>query len=167
MKPMTNQKVIKALTKIADANNGILRPMDVVAAAQKPSSVLHPYFEWDEGKAAHQYRLSQARDLIQVTVEYLPQSNKQPYRVFVSLTPDRKMLGGGYRHLSAVLEDESMRGTFLLDALNEMELFQKKYHSLEELASVFTEMKKVSEMVETQRHRKSSPTQHIVARVSS
>lgn len=36
----------------------------VVQEAKKPSSPLHPLFEWDDGKAAEQWRLHRARNLI-------------------------------------------------------------------------------------------------------
>lgn len=45
-------------------NGGRLTPASVVNAARDPSSPLHAHFEWDESKAAHAYRLDQARALI-------------------------------------------------------------------------------------------------------
>lgn len=37
----------------------------VVADARQPSSPLHKYFEWNNGRAAARFRLEQARDLLQ------------------------------------------------------------------------------------------------------
>jgi hypothetical protein len=37
---------------------------EILDAAASPDSPLHPAFEWDDTKAAHQYRLVQARDLV-------------------------------------------------------------------------------------------------------
>lgn len=43
----------------------VLPPSNVVRAAQNPTSVLHHLFEWDDVKAARQWRLEQARRLIE------------------------------------------------------------------------------------------------------
>lgn len=45
-------------------SDGRLTPDAVVAAASDPQSPLHNRFEWDDSKAAHQFRLEQARTLI-------------------------------------------------------------------------------------------------------
>ena len=44
--------------------HGHLTPDLVVQAAQYEQSPIHSIFEWDDGKAAHQHRLWQARRLI-------------------------------------------------------------------------------------------------------
>lgn len=82
MKPSYNWKM-KGLSKKVDpsiaANElqriqdvyGLITPEIIVNEARDPNSVLHPIFEWDNKKAAHGYRLQQARILlnnIQITV---------------------------------------------------------------------------------------------------
>lgn len=67
------QAIQDRLAKIQAQNNGRLTPDAVVDDARDPRSPLHDQFEWDDAKAAHQYRLEQARELIrtvkcQVTV---------------------------------------------------------------------------------------------------
>lgn len=58
------KEIRDALAKIADENGGLLTPDAVVAEAASKSSVLHDLFEWDGKKAAHAWRLDQARTLI-------------------------------------------------------------------------------------------------------
>jgi len=59
------QEAVKlALADIASENNGLLTPDAVVAAAKDKDSVLHDYFQWDGKKAAHAWRIEQARTLI-------------------------------------------------------------------------------------------------------
>lgn len=51
---------------------GPLTAERVLQEASKPGSALHRFFEWDDQKAAHQYRLTQARQLlrsIEVVIE--------------------------------------------------------------------------------------------------
>lgn len=62
---ITDPDVIEAISLIAkDDPDGLVQPEQVVEAAQDLDSPLHSFFEWDEGAAAHQYRLVQARGLI-------------------------------------------------------------------------------------------------------
>ncbi len=63
---ITNQaEIAEALRRIGkDDPDGLVRPEAVVEAARDEASPLHPYFEWDDTEAAHQYRLVQARKLI-------------------------------------------------------------------------------------------------------
>ena len=61
---MRNAEIKAALEKIAAANDGILRPRDVVAAARDKKSPLHGRFEWSNDKAAEAWREEQARRLI-------------------------------------------------------------------------------------------------------
>jgi len=55
--------VLRAMEEL-ETPEGTLTPELVVGAAAKEESPLHRHFEWDDGKAAHQHRLEQARSLI-------------------------------------------------------------------------------------------------------
>lgn len=48
-----------------------LQASTVVEEATPEDSVLHPLFEWNDSKAAHQHRLSQARKLIKKANEHM------------------------------------------------------------------------------------------------
>lgn len=64
MRALSNEDKKKALEEIAAANGGQMSAELVVKAASDPDHVFHPHFEWDDAKAAHQYRLETARHLI-------------------------------------------------------------------------------------------------------
>lgn len=131
------------LEKIRIKNNGILSPEDVVNEA-KTNSILHDYFDWDDKKASHEWRLEQARKLIRVCVQMIETSaGKIPLRVYVSLKGDRKFAGGGYRLMSSVLGDENSRRLLLVEALDEMNVFVEKYRQLKELEPIFTKVKEI------------------------
>lgn len=55
------------LSRLSSEN--LLDAENVVLAAKDPESPLHDYFEWDDSKAAHTYRLVQARRIIR-TVQF-------------------------------------------------------------------------------------------------
>lgn len=140
---MTNHNVISELQRIATLSGGVLIPAKVVEEAESKTSALHSQFCWDNDKAAHEYRLEQARYLIRTTVRYIEiNGDKRPMRVFVSLTTDREKKGGGYRDVVAVLSDRGMRQQMLEDALAELGIFETKYSHLKELAGVFVASKR-------------------------
>lgn len=141
---MKHNKTIAELKRIADENGGILKPEIVVAEARPRTSPLHSRFTWDNTKAAHEYRLWQARQLIRVVVETID-GVKGKHEVFVSLTKDR--VESGYRQMVEVLSDAELRRQLLHDALSELNLFQQKYARLKELAAVFASVRRVRQKI--------------------
>lgn len=140
-KRITNVKTIAALKKLSRVHGGLLLPEVVVAAARPVASPLHEYFTWDDTEAAEKFRLVEARRLLNVTVEYLKHGKEETaYRVFCSLSSDRRE--GGYRVTAQVMSNVQLREQLLEDAREEMKLFAKKYHALNELAEVFAAIRK-------------------------
>jgi UDP-2,3-diacylglucosamine pyrophosphatase LpxH len=140
---MKDPKIIVELKRIAAANKGILLPQKVVQAAKSKTSVLHGEFTWDDNTAAQEYRLWQARSLINVCVEYIgTNGDEREMRVFVSLRKDRDE--GGYRLLEKVVSSKTFRAQLLEDALAEMTFFRDKYKDLKELAEVFEAIDRLS-----------------------
>ena len=117
-------------------SDGIIRPMDVVSAARKKTSPLHDWFQWDDGEAAHQYRLIQARNLLRVYVK-VDEVENEPVQAFVSLTTDRVKEGGGYRAMAEVMSDDALREQLLHDAFVQLGNMRKKYQHLQQLAKVW------------------------------
>jgi hypothetical protein len=113
--------------------HGSLDPEIVVKwARENPESALFGRFTWDDSKAAHQYRLLQARNLItEVTVV---ESNGKSYQTYVSPVENRH--NGGYVSLAEVLSAPEKRARFLAQALSEYQRVGEKYAELTELASV-------------------------------
>ena len=146
---MKDTKIIVALKRIAKQSGGVIKPESVVDAARPESSPLHSRFTWDDTEAAEQYRLWQARTLIRTQIKYIEVEGKAtPFRVFVSLTPDREEESGGYRVTANVLNDKDMRAQMLRDAMDEMRRFEAKYAGLKELAELFAASRKVREQMQ-------------------
>lgn len=126
------------LEKIRSANLGLLRPADVVKFAKNPKTALHSKFTWDDGEAAYQYRLWQARQVIRYVVNVVgPES--EVVRVYASIQEDRND-DGGYRTLASIMSDEDMRLRLLAQAKADMVVFRDKYRQLVELVPVFEAM---------------------------
>ena len=114
--------------------DNILHAEDVVQWAQEnPASALHRVIEWDNAKAAHAYRLSQVRHLIQV---HVVADDNTP--LLVSLSIDRP-IGGGYRDLADVGRVPNLREILLADALMELERVRSKFERVQELTRVWEE----------------------------
>ena len=119
--------------------DGVIKPVDVVEAARDKKSALHECFTWDDGEAAHQYRLVEARNLLRVYVVQ-EESVTENVRAFVSLTTDRAQEGGGYRIMADVMSDDELRAQLLRDALVQLRNVQMRYKHLQQLAGVWREV---------------------------
>jgi len=138
------------LEAIAKQHRGILKADDVVKFARDESTALHAKFQWDDTAAAAEYRRWQAREVIKVWVQVVPELSQEPMAVFVSLPSDQQRAGGGYRRLTTVMADEEMRKELLQAALQQLQRVQSQYAQLKELASVFTA---IEAAVKRYRHR--------------
>ena len=128
---------IKAeLESIRKTHGGILRAEDVVDRATAKNNPLHDLFEWNDSAAAAEYRLWQARQIIRVTVGIIPGTEIKS-RIFVSMMADRIEDDGGYRAMVDVLSDVERRALMLAEALDELNVFRRKYARLSELSKVF------------------------------
>lgn len=142
---MKNQKIIEYLKTLTEQNGGNLLPETVVDAARPKKSPLHNQFVWDDTEAAEKYRLWQARQLISVCVEVVPNTGEE-MPVWVSVSTDRHTRGG-YRFLGHVMNEPELRQQTLKDALHDLAVLQAKYKRLRELASVWAAVKKVKRKV--------------------
>jgi hypothetical protein len=134
------QKVGTEIERIRKAGAGMLEPEAVLEHARSHNSVLHGYFEWDDTKAAHQYRVGQAGDLIRAVQVDVTRSNVEPpktIRAFVSVKQ------GGERSYTSTLHalsDEQLRAQVLATAWAELLALRRKYEHLEELGRIFAAM---------------------------
>ena len=104
-----------ALAQIAAENSGLLTPGDVVAAAKKKDSVLHEMFEWDSAKAAHAWRLTQARDLIRSVKVVITNARTTVNTVFYVRDPDIDADQQGYVSVHSLIGDEERSRRALVD----------------------------------------------------
>lgn len=131
------QDELEALRK----RHKVVSPQCVLEFATDPTTALHRRFTWDDSKAAYEYRLWQARQVLRVAVSVLAGS-EEPVRAFVSLQDDRGK--EGYRWTADVLSDAELRQKMLDEAMAELRVFQRKYRVLSELAPVFEAAERVA-----------------------
>lgn len=137
-------KVNQAIDALIKDNEGRVSKELIVNAAQVEGSVLHENFKkrglFDPSKAMYFAQLTYAGMLITQYHVWVQVEDKAPVKVraLVSLTPDRKVEGGGYRHLATVMSNTDTRDILLSDAKRELQSFKIKYQVLSELAPVFS-----------------------------
>lgn len=116
----------------------MLHAEHVVSWAKKhPRSALHRQFEWNNSKAASEYRLWQARRLIAINVIA---DDGAP--LLVSLSFDR-INSGGYRDVRDVVSSRELSEIMLRDALADLQRVQEKYQRVRALTTVWTAVKRV------------------------
>ena len=131
---------LEALKAIARRDGGLLRPAAVVENARPEDSPLHGAFEWDDGKAAEQYRLEQAQHLIRsFKVEIERDGKAVEVPVFVNLSTDRTgpTAENPYRIVEAVAKKPDLMAVAVADALGQLAALRDRYAHLKELADVW------------------------------
>jgi hypothetical protein len=132
-------QVIAELERLRKKRRGLLKPVDVVKAAEPETSVLHGCFCWDDTVAAHRYRIQQAQELIRMQVRVIPNTNDRPWPIYVHLAEDKS----GYRPMEEVMKKRPLRKSLVSQAMAEYELWYRKWQDLKELAAIFEAADKV------------------------
>jgi hypothetical protein len=137
------QKVGEAIEDIID-RRGTADPEDIVEAARPKKNVLHSYFQWEDSKAAQEYRLQQARHLLRsiVTVKSEGLEITSPMRGFVSVraaaddaqedNQDGEPVGS-YTTLANAVRIVRYREQMLTGALRDLDAYRMRYQLLADL----------------------------------
>lgn len=149
--PIKSRVAVAALFDIYKRKN-VLTPEIVVDEARDKESPLHPVFEWDNKKAANEYRLVQARHLIRIAkVETVINGKPVHTRAFISIRKDEKgelstsPFAKGesvYVSVDTVLQDEKLYDYTIRKALLEMQSFVSKYKDLKILSPILHSIQK-------------------------
>ena len=123
------QTIGEALEAIRVARGGELTPQNVVREPESPQHPLHGFFEWDNTKAAVQFRLDQARGIIRL-VRVADTDAEEAPRAFISIGSDK---GTSYRSFGEVKASADLTDAVLAAAQRELEAFERRYRSLKEV----------------------------------
>lgn len=126
---------------------GELTPEDVLADARHNNSPLHSFFEWNDGAAAEQFRLQQARGLIRSVVAIYVSDNNPAVRTRAYVhVPEPS--APHYREASHAMSQEKTRKLVLERAWNELKAWKARYKDLSEFADLIG----VIDEIEAKRH---------------
>lgn len=147
MTTKAEQEAVKeALAAIARKNGGLLTPNSVVLEARKKDSVLHDLFEWDEKKAAHAWRIDQARELIRSVKVVIKTERTTITTVAYIRNPDCESDEQGYVDTVSLVGDEERSRTALI---SEFTRAGSSLRRARELAEVFNMKEEVDVVVES------------------
>jgi hypothetical protein len=112
---MISKDVQNAIQSIYDRDGKVV-PTAVVNEAKRADSALHNQFEWDDSKAAHSYRLVQARTLIR-RVRIVTTETDEPERL---VHVPEKSGEGAYKPTSALVKSKTEFELALDEALRRL-----------------------------------------------
>ena len=115
-----------------------LTAKNLLNANRPESAPLHNEFEWDDSKAAEQYREQQARHIINCLCVQPEEVDQEPVRAFFAISKP------SYESISVILQSTEKHTSLLDLALRELKAFQAKYSTLSQLEPVFEAIKTVS-----------------------
>ena len=131
------QLVGEELTKLANINKGALLAETVVRAARPVRSVLHGCFEWDDKKAAHQYRVMQAGHILRsvVVVEKDPETQQSiTCRAFPCIEHEG---GNYYTTIAHVMDDSELQENLAQQIVKNLRYWREKGRDLHEFERVW------------------------------
>lgn len=115
---------------------------NLVEVSRPKNAPLHNEFEWNDSKAAEEWRKEQAGYIIRHLTIETETMTATPVRAFFQVE------GGcsrAYEHINAIMVDESKKNRLLDIAIRELESFKAKYNMLKELEKVFEAIDQVTE----------------------
>jgi len=128
------------LSLIASQHSEKISPELVVEDASNEDSPLHGCFEWNNKKALKQYRLHQARRVLNCITMVLPvesDDDLEPVRAFINVEYDDETT---YMGTMVVMSDAELRKQTLNKIAKELNTLRQKYVQFKELAELCKSM---------------------------
>lgn len=125
--------------KLVNAGKGSAE--ELVAAATDKESPAHRHFEWNDKRAAHQHRLSQARKYIRSFEVISKNVSTEPIRAFYPVYGD-----GRYERIDKVVENVDLLQALIQDAKSSLITWTKRYEQLRdigEMRGIFLEIDRI------------------------
>ena len=112
---------------------------ELLDASRNADAPLHCCFEWDDSIAAENFRVSQARSIINSIKVTIIKDNtpKSTVRYFLNVKPVAPKVHGEFVNVDTVFANPDYRCQVLKNALAELQNFQRKYSNYKELSGVF------------------------------
>lgn len=133
-------KAGREMEDVRRKNGGALTPDALLERARSANSAVHGHFEWDDSKAAHLHRISQAGDLIRAITIDVTHSNVEPpktVRAFVSVEREGQR---SYTSTVHAMSDAELRKQVVARAWADLEAWRERHRELTEFARIFSAM---------------------------
>lgn len=130
------QDVGEELSRIAQGDE--LRPRSVVEASKPKKALLHHVFEWDNEKAADEYRVHQARQIINSVLVVPEAQDAKPVQAFINVTVTHDQPERAYVPAQAVAMDPDMRDRHIAMIKSRLRNIRREYAAFTELAGIWS-----------------------------
>ena len=142
-------KAYDEVQRIKAANGGDATAKDVVKAAKRKSSPLHPQiWHQTDSQAAQAHREQLASQMLCSFVYVNTERPKdEPVRALVVTGytgPEETSPAANFRNIDEALEDSVWRANLLNQALIDARNYRRKYNALQELAKIITAIEEVT-----------------------
>lgn len=132
---------------------------EVVKAAKSPDSPLHKFFTWDDTQAATQYRLAQARNLInhiRVEIKYRDRPEQTRFLLpgLVNVRTAESPNGRAYVPITSALVNEAWLAQLAAEALRQQRHWLERYQNyrmlgkFEDLEPIFQALEPIFQAIE-------------------
>lgn len=137
--PKLDANIVGGVVEQIEDEYGSVTKEIFLEKSRPEDSVTHSLFEWDNDKAAENYRLEQARKTIgNLRIVYsTPKKEDVPVKAFVNVSDFSEK--AQYRNVEVVLNDEDTRETYLNRIRHELNAFITRNQNIEELADILIE----------------------------
>lgn len=127
-----------------EVENGEVTREAFLDSARPKTSKMHCLFEWDDAKAAEQYRLTQAQTII-ASIHVEVQTVEQKPIEIRAFVQDREV-SSGYVSIRSAFDDEDKQARILAMAKRDAEWLRAKYENLVSFAEVIKALDKFLEV---------------------
>ena len=138
-KPNMDANIVGSVVEEIEAEYGSVTKEILLEKSRPEDSATHSLFEWDDSKAAENYRLDCSRRIIgNLRVVYTKSDDEQvPIKAFVNVSEFTDK--ARYRNVEVVLLEEDARENYLKRIRKELESFIQRNKHIEELADILIE----------------------------
>lgn len=136
------QKSGELFEQLASTDEG-LTAQSLLNANKPEEAPLHSEYEWNDEKAAEEWRLHQSRHFINclITLSVIPDTEQEtPTRAFHVTTEQHR-----YDSIQAIITNEDKYNALFRNALSELSAFVRKYNTIQALQPVFVAIQQVTD----------------------
>lgn len=121
----------------------VLQPIDVVSKAKFKSNPLHRFFEWDDGEAAHKFRLMQAGMLIKTVVKVIDHGHgRKQVAAYVNKSTYKAGKASGYEPTGMVVKRKNDRDRLIESKVRQLDRLRQEMEGISELGGVSVDIEK-------------------------
>lgn len=141
-----SQEVAAAVRKVYDDCGGDNLVSNLLQAAERGDEALRAYFEWDDKKAAHEYRLVQAENLVRrVRVKLIRAEDSAPVvvRAYIARrelpAKEEASPSGSYVAIEDIAGASDQEAALVASIRRDVQRLQSKYRHVKDFLSIVTD----------------------------